>query len=100
MPQTATTGNLENAQRIIIAAVRYTEEHNAPAMSLIEHMILNPGEKQVTVPKVRQSRPNVFRRMGRQLGDGMAGKKDTDVHALYSSVNGGTLLGIANAKFN
>jgi len=143
MPQTATTGNLENAQRIIIAAVRYTEEHNAPAMSLIEHMILNQGEKQVTVPKVgqmtindlvdgqdivdeeeigpttvdltsaevgakvivtdklvRQSQPNVFSMIGRQLGDGMARKKDTDVHALYSSLNGGTLLGIANAKFN
>jgi hypothetical protein len=34
--QTATTGNLENAQKIIIAASRYTEEHNAPALALIE----------------------------------------------------------------
>ena len=36
MPQAATTGNLENAQRIIISTARYTEEHNAPAMNLIE----------------------------------------------------------------
>ena len=36
MAQTATTGNLENAQKIIIATSRYTEEHNAPAMNLIE----------------------------------------------------------------
>lgn len=54
MPQNATTGNLANAQRIIIAAVRYTEEHNAPAWNLIEHMTLPKGAKQVTVPKVVQ----------------------------------------------
>tara|TARA_R100001086_G_scaffold94723_1_gene47191 strand:- start:180 stop:1043 length:864 start_codon:yes stop_codon:yes gene_type:complete len=139
MAQTATTGNLENAQRIIIAAAKYTEEHNAPAMALIESFNLPRGAKQVTVPKVgqmtmsdltdgqdiideedigmttvdltasevgakiiltdklvRQSAPNVMTIVGRQLGDGMARKKDTDVHALYSALNGGTTLG-ANA---
>ncbi|MCK5642793.1 MAG: hypothetical protein KAJ19_18435 [Gammaproteobacteria bacterium] len=127
MAQTATTGNLENAQRIIIATARYTEEHNAPAMNLIEQFTLPKGSKQVTVPKVgqmdmsdlvdgqdiideedigmttvdltaaevgakiiitdklaRQSAENVFTIIGRQLGDGMARKKDTDVTALYS----------------
>ena len=127
MPQAATTGNLENAQRIIIAAARYTEEHNAPAMALVEQFNLPKGSKQVTVPKVgqmsmsdlvdgqdmideedigmttvdltasevgakiiitdklaRQSAQNVFSIIGRQLGDGMARKKDTDVTALYS----------------
>ncbi len=54
MAQTATTGNLENAQNIIIAAARYTEEHNAPAMNLIEQFTLPKGAKQVTVPKVGQ----------------------------------------------
>ena len=54
MAQTATTGNLENAQKIIIAASRYTEEHNAPAMALIESFTLPKGSKQVTVPKVGQ----------------------------------------------
>ena len=157
MAQTATTGNLENAQRIIIAAARYTEEHNAPAMSLIESFSLPKGAKQVTVPKVgqmsmsdltdgqdiideedigmttvdltasevgakiiltdklvRQSAPNVMSIVGRQLGDGMARKKDTDVHALYAGLNGSTTYGatgvpmllknvagaIANAKGN
>jgi len=38
----------------MIAATRYTEEHNTPAMQLIEHMRLRQGEKQVTVPKVGQ----------------------------------------------
>ena len=52
MPQTATTGNLESAQKIIIASSRYTEEHNAPAMALIESFSLPKGAKQVTVPKV------------------------------------------------
>jgi len=138
MAQTATTGNLENASKIIIAAARYTEEHNAPAMALIESFSLPKGAKQVTVPKVgqmtvsdltdgqdivdeeeigmttvdltaaevgakviltdklvREQQNNVFTIIGKQLGDAMARKKDTDVHALYSSLNGGTTLGAA-----
>ena len=136
MAQTATTGNLENAQRTIIAAARYTEEHNAPAMALIEKFTLGKGEKTVTVPKVgqmsmsdltdgvdivdeedigmttvdltasevgakviltdklvKQSSPNVMAIIGRQLGDAMARKKDVDVIALYTNLNGGTKLG-------
>ena len=143
MPQAATTGSLENAQRVIIGAVRYTEEHNAPAMALIEHMTLGQGEKTVTVPKVgqmtisdlvdgqdivdeeeigmttvdltsaevgakviatdklvRQSQPNVFSMIGRQLGDGMARKKDTDVHALYTTLNASVNFGAAGALFH
>ena len=127
MPQAATTGNLENAQRIILASARYTEEHNAPALALIESFTLPKGAKQVTVPKVaqmsmsdlvdgqdiideeeigmttvdltaaevgakviltdklvRQAADNVMTMVGRQLGDGMARKKDNDVTALYS----------------
>ena len=141
MAQTATTGNLENAQRIILAAARYTEEHNAPAMALIESFSLPKGAKTVTVPKVgqmtmsdltdgqdiideeeigmttvdltaaevgakviltdklvRQAADNVMSIVGRQLGDGMARKKDTDVHALYSGLNGGTTLGAASTS--
>ena len=136
MAQTATTGNLESASKIIIAAARYTEEHNAPAMALIESMNLPRGARNVTVPKVgqmsmsnlqdgidiideedigmttvdltasevgakviltdklvRQSAPNVMSIIGRQLGDGMARKKDTDVHSLYTNLNGGTTVG-------
>jgi hypothetical protein len=136
MAQTATTGNLENAQKIIIATSRYTEEHNAPAMNLIEQFNLPNGNKQVTMPKVgqmsmsdlqdgidivdeedigmttvdltaaevgakivitdklaRQSAENVFSIIGRQLGDGMARKKDSDVTALYSGF--GTDIGAA-----
>ena len=136
MAQTATTGNLENAQRIILAAARYTEEHNAPALALIEQFTLPKGSKQVTVPKVgqmsmsdlvdgqdivdeeeigmttvdltaaevgakiiltdklvRQAADNVMSIVGRQLGDGMARKKDNDVTALYSGF--GTDIGAA-----
>ncbi len=143
MAQTATTGNLENAQRIIISAARYTEEHNAPALALIEQFKLPKGAKQVTVPKVaqmsmsdlvdgqdivdeeeigmttvdltasevgakviltdklvRQSAPNVFSIIGRQLGDGMARKKDGDVIALYSALNSGTDLGADGREMN
>ena len=140
MAQTATTGSLENASKIIIAAARYTEEHNAPAMALIESFSLPKGAKQVTVPKVgqmtvsdlvdgqdivdeeeigmttvdltaaevgakviltdklvREQQNNVFTIIGKQLGDAMARKKDTDVHALYGSLNGGTTLGGSKA---
>ena len=142
MAQTATTGNLEIAQKIIISSARYTEEHNAPALALIEQFSLPKGAKQVTVPKVgqmsmsdlqdgqdivdeedigmttvdltasevgakviltdklvRQSAPNVFSIIGRQLGDGMARKKDKDVLALYTNLNGGTNLGTAGTSF-
>ena len=143
MAQTATTGNLENASKIIIAAARYTEEHNAPAMALIESFSLPKGAKQVTVPKVgqmtvsdlvdgqdivdeeeigmttvdltaaevgakviltdklvREQQNNVFTMIGRQLGDAMARKKDTDVHSLYASLGARlspTSLGAAGA---
>jgi len=143
MPQTATTGNLASAQRITIAATRFTEEHSTPAMQLIEMMRLENGAKQVTVPKVgqmtmvdlvdgfdivdeeeigmttvdltsaevggkviltdklvRQSQPSVFSIVGRQMGDGMARKEDTDVIALYSALNGGTTFGGASALLN
>ena len=141
MAQTATTGSLENAQKIIIATSRYTEEHNAPAMNLIEQFNLPNGNKQVTVPKVgqmsmsdlqdgidivdeedigmttvdltaaevgakivitdklsRQSAENVFSIIGRQLGDGMARKKDSDVTALYSGF--GTDIGSAGRSMS
>mgnify|MGYP005813861025 CR=1 FL=1 len=140
MVQAATTGSLENAQRIVVSAVRYTEEHNAPAMALTEQFTLGKGNKQVTVPKVgqmsvsdltdgqdiidnedigmttvdltasevgakvvltdklvRQSVPNVFNMVGRQLGDGMARKKDNDVTALYQNLD--ATLGAATKLF-
>ena len=143
MAQTSTTGNLENAQRIILSSARYTEEHNAPALALIEQFSLPSGAKTVTVPKVgsmtmsdlqdgidivdeedigmttvdltasevgakviltdklvRQSADNVFSIIGRQLGDGMARKKDKDVIALYTGLNGGTNFGADGRNFN
>ena len=136
MAQTATTGNLEAASNIIITAELFTEEHNAPALALLEKFTLPKGTKTVTVPKVsqmtvrdlvdgqdiideeeigmttvdltasevgakviitdkllRQSTTNTFSMIGRQLGDAMARKKDTDVLDLYQNLNGGTLLG-------
>ena len=141
MPQAATTGNLESAQKIILAAARYTEEHNAPALALIESFSLPKGAKQVTVPKVgqmsmsdltdgqdiideeeigmttvdltaaevgakviltdklgRQASDNVMSIVGRQLGDGMARKKDNDVTALYSGFS--TDLGASGRDFD
>lgn len=136
--QTASTGDLESAQKTIIAAARFTEEHNAPAMALTEQFTLKAGHKDINVPKVgqmtvsdltdgqdmiddedinqstvtltsaevgakvvltdklvKQSANNVWSIVGRQLGDAMARKKDEDVLALYTNLNGGTKLGAA-----
>lgn len=134
--QTATTGQLENAQNIVIAKARFTMEHNQPCVELVEHMNLGKGEKSLTLPKVgqmeasnlvdgvdlvdaedigmttldlttgevglkviltdklvRQENESVFAIVGRQMGDGMARKKDRDVIALFAALNGGTPLG-------
>ena len=134
--QTATTGNLEKAQNIIIAQSRYTMEHNMPTANLVEHFKLGKGNKQLTVPKVgqmtaddlvdgvdmiaseeigltttdlttaevglkviltykllNQFNEDVFRMIGRQMGDAMARKKERDLQALFAGLNGGTTLG-------
>jgi len=49
--QTATTGNLEDAQNIVIAKARQTMEYNMPCVNLIERLILGQGNKQLTIPK-------------------------------------------------
>lgn len=143
MAQTATTGNLEAASNQILAAARYTDEHNAPAYALCEPFKLPKGSKSVTVPKVsqmamsnlqdgvdiideedigmttidltasevgakviitdkliQQSSENVMAMIGRQLGDGMARKKDTDVIALWPNLNGGTTLSADGNDFD
>lgn len=134
--QTATTGNLENAQNIIIAQSRYTMEHNMPTANLVEKFTLGKGNKQLTVPKVgqmaaddlvdgvdilssadigltttdlttaevglkvvltykllNQFNEDVFKMIGRQMGDAMARKKERALQALFAGLNGGTTLG-------
>ena len=54
MPQTSTTGSLENASREMITTARYTEEHNAPCMELVEKFNLQKGSDTLIVPKVGQ----------------------------------------------
>jgi len=66
-------------------------------MTTVDLTASEVGAKVIITDKLlRQSAVNVMSIIGRQLGDGMARKKDTDVHALYSALNGGTTLG-ANA---
>jgi hypothetical protein len=140
---TATTGNLENAQNIMIAQALFTAEANAPCRSLIQPFKLSQGQKQLTVPKVgqmtassltdgvdminsqdigltttdlttaevalkvivtkkliRQFNQDVFKMVGRQMGDAMARKTDTDVIALFAGLNGGTAFGGDNKYFS
>lgn len=52
--QTATTGQLENAQNITIAKARFTMEHSMPCVNLVEKMTMKQGDKSITVPKVAQ----------------------------------------------
>ena len=138
--QTATTGQLADAQRIVIEQIRFTAEHSAPVINLVEKLRLGKGEKTVTVPKVgqftasdltdgvdmvdtqdigmtttslttaevglkailtdklvRQENEDMFRVIGRQMGDAMARKKDTDLIGLFAAFNGGTDLGVSGA---
>jgi hypothetical protein len=143
MPQTSTTGQLENAAREMISKARYTEEHNAPLMELVEKFTLQRGSDTLIVPKVgqftinaitegedivdeedigmstisvqpsevgakiiitdrllRQNTQAIWEIVGRQMGDGMARRKDTDIATLFTSLNGGTTLGTAGAPFS
>lgn len=124
--QIATTGSLEDAQRVVVAEARFTSEHNTPCKNLVEHFQLKQGEKSITVPKVgrataaaltdgvdmadsaaigmtstslttsevgvkfivsdklvRQANDNIFRMVGRQGGDALARKCDSDIIALF-----------------
>ena len=141
--QTSSTGNLQNMSRIMLASARYTEEHNAPMLGLVEKFNLKKGDYQLTVPKVaqmtaedlaegqdmidsedidvstvtattaevglkviitdtllQQNNEDVFKIIGRQMGDAMGRKKDTDIIALFPSLNGGSAIGADNALFN
>ena len=70
-------------------------------MTTVDLTASEVGAKVILTDKlVRQSADNVFSIVGRQLGDGMARKKDTDVHALYSGLNGGTTFGTAGTTFS
>ena len=143
MAQTSATGNLENASREMISTARYTEEHSAPILNLVEKFTLQKGSDTLVIPKVaqmtisdltegqdivdteeigmstvsvtpsevggkviitykllRQNSQNIWRVVGRQLGEGMARKKDSDLAALFSALNGGTALGAAGDQFS
>jgi len=141
--QTSTSGNLQNMSRIMLAQARYTEEHNAPMVGLIEKFNLGKGEYKLEIPKVaqmdaedlaegqdmidsedidvstitattaevglkviitdtllRQNNEDVYKIIGRQMGDAMARKKDNDIIALFPSLNGGTVLGADDKSLN
>ena len=54
MVETATTGNLAQAQNTIIREARYTQEANSPSWQLIEKIRLPKGASTVRVPNVGQ----------------------------------------------
>lgn len=47
----------------------------------------------LTYKLLNQFNEDVFRMVGRQMGDAMARKKDEDIIALFAGLNGGTVLG-------
>jgi len=52
--QTATTAELDECQRKVIAKTLFTEEHDRPASNLVQQFTLGQGEKTLSVPKVGQ----------------------------------------------
>ncbi len=66
-------------------------------MTTVDLTASEVGAKIILTDKlVRQSAENVFSMIGRQLGDGMARKKDVDVLALYSGFS--TDIGVCRTK--
>lgn len=58
------------------------------------------GLKAILTDKLlRQSQPDLFRVIGRQMGDAMARKKDTDIIALFPALNASTTLGVADCTW-
>ena len=56
------------------------------------------GAKVILTDKlVRQENEDIWKVVGRQLGDGLGRIKDTDLLGLFSALNGGTSLGAAGA---
>ena len=136
--QTSTTSQLENASMEMIKEARYTEEHNAPMVNLVETFQLKRGSDTMVIPKVgqmtmtslnegqdivdeedigmtttsttasevgakvivtdklmRQNTASIFPMVGRQLGEGMARRKNEDLLGLFAALNGGIDLGSA-----
>ena len=54
MVETATSAQAEKAQKTMVAATRFVEEHKAPSYALIEKIMLPKGHKDAEVPKVGQ----------------------------------------------
>ena len=54
----------------------------------------------ITDTLLQQNNEDVYKIIGRQMGEAMARKKDTDIIALFPSLNGGTAIGADNALFN
>ena len=57
---TATTGNLADAQRILVGEGRYTAEHAAPMKQLVSLFRLKKGEKQLSLPQFGQITANAL----------------------------------------
>ena len=69
-------------------------------MTTVDLTASEVGAKVILTDKLlREQVNNVFTMIGKQLGDGMARKKDGDVLDLYTNLNGGTKLGTAGTSF-
>ena len=72
----------------------------AIGMSTVDLTTGEVGLKVILTDKlVRQSQPDMFRVIGRQMGDAMARKLDEDIIALFTALNGSTTLGVADCTW-
>jgi len=74
--QTASLGDLEKAENIVVAQCLFTAEHNAPCPALVTHYTLGKGQYKLTVPKVGQA-------TARELTDGVDMVDTQDIDLTY-----------------
>ncbi len=70
------------------------------ALTTVDLTCSEVGAKVIITDKLaRQANDNIWTMVGNQLGDGMVRKREGDVIALYTGLNGGTTLGSAGMDF-
>ena len=89
MPSISTTGQLANISQEMMAKIRFTNEHNAPMVQLVESHMLKKGHDTEIIPKVGQMNVRILNE-----GEEMTDEEDLGLTTISVSTNevGGYIL--------